>query len=712
MSDQDDFQKTVSCTAEREYNSKQPAFRKKSPSVVPLADDDFGANLEELWMGLAICQASEHEVSLGFALHDGTYCVDFKVNKLHWDLSTPKYRKAEDIVSHILNDVANYRREHLIKILGAGVEQELDKAAARLCPRLWAVLDIVPTVMTATLPEGFENCSIDMIDEVAESMARKCLGVFGPTKQPRLSLSFCNEVLVDSNGLCKIASMEDFERSVRPRTWRAATYYTDLMRERRIRIAFFSATPQGGGVALMRHALLRFLKLMGVPAEWYVPRQRPDIFRTTKNNHNILQGVDTTTEVREEKLDSVDEWVRSNANRFWLEKKGPLLPRVQDGADVIIVDDPQLPELVRIAKEQDPKRPVIFRSHIEVRDDLVEQEGSSAKKVWDHLWERIRLADVFVSHPVQAFVPPQIKMATVGWLPATTEWLDGLNKNMDTWDKQYYFQVLLQTCLNQGSPQLAYPERPYIAQIARFDPSKGIPDAIKSYAAFRTKHLTSCKAPEEAPQLIICGHSSVDDPDASRVYHETIELINSHYSHLKEDIVLVRIGPSDQMLNAIMSCASVVLQLSTREGFEVKISEALHRGNPVIACRTGGIPLQIEHWKSGFLVDKGDTDAVAEHLSQLLLDEGSTELYQQMSTYAKSHVSDEVHTVSNATSWCFLASALVGGDKASDGEMVRQEQHFRPDGQWLADLAIANLPEPVLEGLERDVPRLPRHLTT
>lgn len=35
------------------------------------------------------------------------------------------------------------------------------------------------------------------------------------------------------------------------------------------RVAFFSSTPQGGGVALMRHALVRFSRLLGVNLTWY-----------------------------------------------------------------------------------------------------------------------------------------------------------------------------------------------------------------------------------------------------------------------------------------------------------------------------------------------------------------------------------------------------------------------------------------------------------
>ena len=44
--------------------------------------------------------------------------------------------------------------------------------------------------------------------------------------------------------------------------------YARDLRERRVKIAVFSATPQGGGVALMRHALVRHSNALGVDTRW------------------------------------------------------------------------------------------------------------------------------------------------------------------------------------------------------------------------------------------------------------------------------------------------------------------------------------------------------------------------------------------------------------------------------------------------------------
>lgn len=45
--------------------------------------------------------------------------------------------------------------------------------------------------------------------------------------------------------------------------------FAKKLRANKTKVAFFSSTPQGGGVALMRHALVRFSRLMGVDLTWY-----------------------------------------------------------------------------------------------------------------------------------------------------------------------------------------------------------------------------------------------------------------------------------------------------------------------------------------------------------------------------------------------------------------------------------------------------------
>jgi hypothetical protein len=44
-----------------------------------------------------------------------------------------------------------------------------------------------------------------------------------------------------------------------------------------------------------------------------------------------------------------------------------------------------------------PEVPIVYRSHIEIRSDLVHKEGSPQEEVWKYLWNNIQHADLFIS---------------------------------------------------------------------------------------------------------------------------------------------------------------------------------------------------------------------------------------------------------------------------------------------------------------------------
>ena len=87
---------------------------------------------------------------------------------------------------------------------------------------------------------------------------------------------------------------------------------------------------------------------------------------------------------------------------------------------------------------------------------------------------------------------------------------------------------------------------------------------IDSYVKFRRmlyKHSPELTA-DEHPQLLICGHGAVDDPDASIIYDETMGIIASEpYNEFAGDIVVMRIPPSDQCQHLIPRVPSGMLTL-------------------------------------------------------------------------------------------------------------------------------------------------------
>ncbi|KAH6640082.1 glycosyltransferase family 4 protein [Truncatella angustata] len=679
----------------RKFSAPPSKHHNKRMDEAAAQDSHLGPALKTLFLGISAAELEDHTVAISLAAHDTTYLVDFAVE--HLQLSGD--RKAKDVIAdYVINSVQKYEQEHYVKMIGAGLPTTIKDLSPTLCSRLWLDVDVIPIVIRPDYnSEQPSFWQAKHVDEQADSMARKCVMCFGPSFVPLLQVGWQGSVQVDSAFKAQINSAEDHQKTVGETTWKAVNHFASTLKQNKTKIAFFSSTPQGGGVALMRHALVRFSKLLGVDLKWYVPKPRPGVFRFTKNMHNILQGVAKPDQrLSDEEKETIRGWITDNAFRYWLAEGGPLRPPEEGGADVVVIDDPQMPGLIPLIKEITPDRPVLYRSHIQIRSDLAAKSGSPQEDVWKFLWNDIQKADMFISHPIPAFVPENVPREKVVYLPATTDWLDGLNKPINKWDSGYYNHNYNLQCKSQQMTELGFPDRKYIVQIARFDPAKGIPTVIDSYAEFRKRAKSS--GLKDVPQLVIAGNSSVDDPDGNIVYDQALDQIELHYSHLAKDISVMRLDANDQLLNVLIAQAHVVLQLSTREGFEVKVSEALHAGRPVIATLAGGIPLQVKDKKNGFLVKPGDHKAVAQHLYDLFAD---NELWKKMSEGARTGVSDEVSTPGNALSWYYLAA------KWTEVAGSSSKTTLKGDEKWVNDMAReeANIPYEVGEN------RLPRSYT-
>ncbi|KAG0130323.1 trehalose phosphorylase [Tuber indicum] len=643
------------------------------------------------YMGIAVIFIDDKAVKIGFSIHDGLRVVDGFANL---SILSDGDNMLDLIRENTIHTIVALSKSLGAKFVAAGVALGLEEMCPGLSAHIWRRLDVV-CVLSKEEARAVGACGdLDIyLGEKADSAARECVSCFSPDYNPARTSGFRNQVMPDREWANKY-----YESTFRKHTWTAVLKYAHELRGYNdgqtkgdlhrppIKIALFSATPQGGGVAVRRHALVRFCYQLGVDMSWYIPEPDAEAFRIAKTNHSILQGV-ANPEVRfdAEKQVMINEWIKRNAERYWITPGGPLAP---GGADVVVIDDPQMPALIPLIKKARPEVKIIYRSPIEIRKDLVEPVASTQEQVWQWIWDYVKEADVFISHPVDKFVPQSVPFNTIGLMPACTYRLDGLNKPLRTWDLKFYHRNLRIACNEQNANHLLYPAREYITQIARFDPSKGIPDVIESYHQLCNRITRD--APEMLPpQLLICGHVAIDDPDAELHFAETREMLyNSRYATIANDVVVVRIGPSDQMLKAIIHKAKIVLQLSLREGFEVKASEALRHGKPVVATRPVGISLQIDHGKSGFLVDVGDTESVANHLFDLYTNH---DLYARMSKHAKASVSDEVPTVGNAAYWFYLTHHLARGTGLA------------PAARWLRDTATEegqkyDIGQPILPG--------------
>ena len=76
----------------------------------------------------------------------------------------------------------------------------------------------------------------------------------------------------------------------------------------------------------------------------------------------------------------------------------------------------------------------------------------------------------------------------------------------------------------------------------------------------------------------------------------------------------------DPFGEGVYAAADIVCQLSRwEEAFGYSVVEAMLHGKPVIATAVGAIPEIVEEGRTGFLVPRGDSAAVARHIPRAWL---------------------------------------------------------------------------------------------
>src|SRR5262249_8887118 len=96
------------------------------------------------------------------------------------------------------------------------------------------------------------------------------------------------------------------------------------------------------------------------------------------------------------------------------------------------------------------------------------------------------------------------------------------------------------------------------------------------------------------------------------------EWITTH--DLERNVALL--GPRSQaeLVEEYKKCALLVLP-SGQENSPMVIGEAMAVGKPVVATRVGGVPYLIDDGQTGFVVDVGDVDTLADRILTILSDD-------------------------------------------------------------------------------------------
>lgn len=341
-----------------------------------------------------------------------------------------------------------------------------------------------------------------------------------------------------------------------------------------------NSTRAGGGVAEILQRMIPIMQELGIGARWEVIYGDDGFFDMTKKVHNALQG--NMEHVTQKMWDHHYEINRINAEKLDLD------------ADAVIIHDPQPAPLIEFRKSG----VWIWRCHIDVSNPVPE--------VCDYLSRYCKKYDAAIFSVAkftramgidEFIIPPSIDPLS--------------EKNRDLTDED-----IKETLHKYHIPS----DRPLLLQVSRFDRFKDPLGVIRAYRM--VKKYNDCI-------LVLAGSPAADDPEGEIVLKEVQD-----YAADDSDIHILLLPPfSDKDINALQRAATVVIQKSLREGFGLTVSEAMWKGKPVIGGATGGIPLQIIHGVTGFLVHS--SEGAAFRMRQFL---NNPEMSERMGERGKEHV--------------------------------------------------------------------------
>ena len=338
------------------------------------------------------------------------------------------------------------------------------------------------------------------------------------------------------------------------------------------RIVEVNATAKGGGVAEILRSQTPLLRDLGIDSHWWVLQAEMEFFAVTKMLHNAMQGDKLApTEVQWQIYEETNQKLAAGFDASqW---------------DYVMVHDPQPAALRQYVASADVAK-WAWRCHI---DSSFPNPAVSAR-IANYLADYD--GAVFTMHQ---YLLPNLRHTKVAHhlaeIPVAIDPLAPKNESFD-------HSRALALVAAQGINVL----QPFIAQISRFDPWKDPLGVIEAW------EVAKRQVPEL--QLILMGDSAADDPEGAWI----LELVQA-VAEGKSDLFIIT-ESNDQLVNALQQTANVILQKSLREGFGLTVAEALWAGTPVIGGNVGGIPMQIEDGRTGFLVTT--ITQTAERLVELL----------------------------------------------------------------------------------------------
>ncbi len=426
------------------------------------------------------------------------------------------------------------------------------------------------------------------------------------------------------------APLERYRDVVEAELWEATVRaLDDLAAVARGRVVWnVNSTARGGGVAELLGALIPYERGAGIDARRVAIEGSAGFFAFTKRLHTLLHGAGADEpEVSDGDRAEYEDVLAENA-RALLQLVGP--------RDVVILHDPQTAGLAP-ALARHGCHP-IWRCHIGV-----DQPDDTVRRAWDFLRPYLGAAEALVfsrrayvwegldpkrtatiAPSIDAFSPKNQEL-TDEVVPAILRaggLLDrGRNPPAATFPREDGSTGKVGRVADVVEEAPPAPDKSLVVQVSRWDPLKdplGVMDGFARYVA-----------PHAEGHLLLAGPAVkrvADDPEQPRVMRRLEARWRRLPRRVRARVHLARLPMEDEeenaaLVNALQRHSRVAVQKSLAEGFGLTVAEAMWKARPVVATRVGGIEDQIEHGRSGLLIDDpADLEAFGRAVVGLLRD--------------------------------------------------------------------------------------------
>jgi trehalose synthase len=385
---------------------------------------------------------------------------------------------------------------------------------------------------------------------------------------------------------------------------------------RGLSVVHVNATARGGGVVEILEGLVPILNDLGIDTSWYVIEAEENFFQVTKFLHNALQG-------KRGYLTCAQKKIYLSQSRKTAQEMAKIV------GDIWVIHDPQPAATIQYLNGA--IKPAIWRCHLDLSSPNI--------NVWHYLLQFALQYDRFV-FTLPEYIPCDLPKEKVFTSYPTIDPLSEKNKFMTQTEAAKVISIFgIDT------------NRPLVTQVSRFDPWKDPLGVIEAY------RIVKKKIPKL--QLALVGEMATDDPEGERIYKIALKKAVAD-----PDIYLLVLPHSDLVINAFQTGSSVIVQKSIREGFGLTVTEAMWKGKAVIGGNIGGIRMQIDDGKNGFLVN--NPAECAEKIVKLVR---SQELREKLGSKAKEKVKENFLLPHKVFKWL-----LIFHDLALEAQRRRAER--------------------------------------